>query len=68
MSGENKNTPSGNTWEREVDDDGEFTQDTDTEACCDSNGNGTVDGLNGPYTYSDMTGGGLGLVTLPPTE
>ena len=26
MSAENKNTPSGNTWEREVDDDGEFVR------------------------------------------
>ena len=26
----------------------------------------TVPGLRGPYTYSDMTGGGLRLVTFPP--
>ena len=26
MTAENKNTPSGNTWEREVDDDGEFVR------------------------------------------
>jgi streptogramin lyase len=26
----------------------------------------TVSGLNSPYTYSDMTGSGLGLVTNPP--
>ena len=25
-----------------------------------------TDGLVGPYTYSDMTGAGLGLVTNPP--
>jgi hypothetical protein len=29
---------------------------------------GTTTGLNQPYTYSDMTGAGLGLVTFPPTE
>ena len=28
----------------------------------------TAEGLNGPYTYSDMTGAMLGLVTLPPEE
>ncbi|MFV8750177.1 hypothetical protein ACNOYE_06475 [Nannocystaceae bacterium ST9] len=28
----------------------------------------TVSGLVSPYTYSDMTGAGLGLVTFPPTE
>lgn len=28
----------------------------------------TVGGLVSPYTYSDMTGAGLGLVTFPPTE
>ena len=27
----------------------------------------TVTGLAGPYTYSDMTGAGLSLVTNPPT-
>jgi hypothetical protein len=26
----------------------------------------TTEGLVGPYTYSDMTGAGLGLVTIPP--
>jgi hypothetical protein len=26
----------------------------------------TATGLNGPYTYSDMTGAGLDLVTNPP--
>lgn len=26
----------------------------------------TVTGLQGPYTYSDMTGAGLSLVTNPP--
>jgi hypothetical protein len=26
----------------------------------------TVEGLVGPYTYSDMTGAGLGLVVNPP--
>jgi hypothetical protein len=26
----------------------------------------TVDGLESPYTYSDMTGAGLGLVVGPP--
>jgi streptogramin lyase len=29
---------------------------------------GTTTGLNQPYTYSDMTGAGLDLVTFPPTE
>ncbi|MFV8753020.1 hypothetical protein ACNOYE_20935 [Nannocystaceae bacterium ST9] len=29
---------------------------------------GTTSGLNQPYTYSDMTGAGLDLVTFPPTE
>ncbi len=33
----------------DVDDDGAFTQDTDPEPCCDSNGNGVVDGLNGQW-------------------
>jgi streptogramin lyase len=28
----------------------------------------TTTGLNQPYTYSDMTGAGLDLVTFPPTE
>ncbi|HVH98392.1 MAG TPA: hypothetical protein VM869_06770 [Enhygromyxa sp.] len=28
----------------------------------------TVGGLVSPYTYSDMTGAGLGLVSFPPTE
>lgn len=28
----------------------------------------TVSGLISPYTYSDMTGAGLGLVTFPPAE
>jgi hypothetical protein len=28
----------------------------------------TVSGLVSPYTYSDMTGAGLGLVTFPPAE
>ncbi len=28
---------------------------------------GTTTGLNQPYTYSDMTGAGLDLVTFPPT-
>ena len=28
----------------------------------------TVTGLTSPYTYSDMTGAGLGLVTFPPAE
>ncbi len=28
----------------------------------------TVSGLISPYTYSDMTGAGLGLVTFPPTR
>ena len=27
---------------------------------------GQVGGLNSPYTYSDMTGSGLGIVTMPP--
>jgi hypothetical protein len=27
----------------------------------------TVEGLVGPYTYSDMTGSGLALVSNPPT-
>ena len=27
----------------------------------------TVSGLSSPYTYSDMTGAGLGLVSFPPT-
>jgi DNA-binding beta-propeller fold protein YncE len=27
----------------------------------------TVEGLSSPYTYSDMTGAGLGLVSFPPT-
>jgi streptogramin lyase len=29
---------------------------------------GTTTGLNQPYTYSDMTGAGLDLVTFPPPE
>lgn len=29
---------------------------------------GTYNGLNGPYTYSDMTGHALGNVTCPPPE
>jgi hypothetical protein len=29
---------------------------------------GSYDGLNGPYTYSDMTGHALGNVTCPPPE